>query len=202
MKFFLTIAIFSLTIGTLFATSVIAKGKPSELTVGKVEKINGNKMKVGLTDVLMDLKTKVVGQKIKLNSEVAVVSEMATGSGEAKKALKVFVKNSSVSGQLKRRAVKGVITGISGNVITLSHPIKRNETFNVLTDGNTVIKSKNLATTSATLAVGQRIVALGTPAENGLLAKLIHVIPGKATGVFRKNPVSTSSATVSATPTP
>ncbi|OGG05716.1 hypothetical protein A2872_04720 [Candidatus Gottesmanbacteria bacterium RIFCSPHIGHO2_01_FULL_42_12] len=201
MKYLLTLLI-ALVLSNFLVTTVVAKEKPSEVTVGKVEKINGNRLKVGLTDILMDLKTKVVGRKIKLDSKVAVVSELATRSGNLKKALKIFVKEGTPSGQLKRRAVQGVITGISGNVITLAHQTKQERKFNVLMDSQTIIKSKNSASGSAALVVGVRIVAMGTPTEAGLLAKLIHVIPGKATGVFRKNPVSTSSATVSATPTP
>ncbi len=185
MRFFLTTSVFVLAVSTLLATSVMATNKPSELTVGKVEKIDGHKLRVGLTDVITDLKTKIVGQKIRLNSKVAVVSNIASGSGEAKKAVKVYVKDGTASGKLKRRAVQGVITGISGDVITLSHQIKRDREFKVLTDAQTVVKSKKTASESAALTVGLRIVAVGTPTEGGILAKLIHIIPGKAKGVFK-----------------
>lgn len=99
----------------------------------------------------------------------------------------------SVSAQLKRRAVMGVISALDGDTITLTHQIQRDRTYTVFFDSNTVVKSKSTATSSAALAVGQRIIAVGSIKDTGILARLIYIIPGRA---------ATPSASPSATPTP
>lgn len=56
---------------------------------------------------------------------------------------------------------------------------------------------------STSLAVGQRIVAMGDlNPDGGIIAKLIHIIPGKATGIFKRLPVATPSASLAPTGTP
>ena len=53
----------------------------------------------------------------------------------------------------------------------------------------------------ANLQIGQRITAVGDVNNDGsIIAKLVHVIPGKATGILKKNPLATPSATLSITP--
>ena len=55
--------------------------------------------------------------------------------------------------------------------------------------------------TLADLSLGLRIAAVGDLNEEGLLvAKRIHVIPGKATGIFEKQPFTAPEATGTATP--
>ena len=124
----------------------------------------------------------------------------ATRGGEFR-TQKILVREAtaSVSAQLKRRAIMGVISALSGNTITLTHQIQKDRTFTVFFDSNTLIKSKSTASSSATLAVGQRIIAVGSLKDAGILAKLIHIIPGKATGVFNR-PTASPSASPSATP--
>jgi len=93
-----------------------------------------------------------------------------------------------------------VITNIAGDLLTISHQIQKDRVYLVLVTGETFIKIKQtVATGSASisnLALGQRIVAVGDLGSNGeIIAKKIHVIPGKAIGVFKGQPVVTSRPT-------
>lgn len=133
-------------------------------------------------------------------------TKSATRAGEFK-TQKILVRDAaaSVSAQLKRRAVMGVISALNGNTITLTHQIQRDRSYTVFFDSNTLIKTKSEATTSAALAVGQRIIAVGILKDTGILARLIHIIPGRATGVFNRPtviPTLAPTASPSATPTP
>ena len=124
-------------------------------------------------------------------------AKLATRAAEFR-TQKILVREAtaSVSAQLKRRAVMGVISALNSNTITLTHQIQRDRTFTVFFDSNTIIKSKSVATTSASLAVGQRIVAIGSLKDTGILARLIHIIPGRATGVFARPSASPSTTPI------
>lgn len=197
------------------------RGAESKVIVGKVEKVSENKVtleeKKGKkkTEAIIDQDTKVVGQErkalrweeIKVKDKIAIISTesaaWATRGGERRKALKVFVKPATSSGELKRRAVQGIITNISGLTITLAHQIQRDRVYTVVVNEQTVIKIKGVEkATMADLKVGQRMAAVGNlTGTGGILAKRIHVIPGKATGIFERYPIATPSATPIATPT-
>lgn len=191
----------------------------SSITIGQK---NNNKK----SEATIDVDTKIVGQDkkelklgaLKLKQLIALIStdsgNISTDGGKLK-IKKVFVKEASESAQTKRRAVQGVITEINGNVITLAHQIHRERTYTVIVNSETYIQSKSsVSSTSATLSasdsavsslsglqVGQRIVAVGDLDQTGgIIAKRIHIIPGKATGIFKKNPLSTPSASLIATP--
>lgn len=135
--------------------------------------------------------------------------QSGTESGKVKGLKNVKLSEASPSAQLrKRHAIQGLISEIGGNVITLVHQIQQDRVNFVLTNSQTVITGKGIdASGSATLTVGQRIAAVGENTDEGLLAKRIHIIPGKATGVFNKQPDATPSseitptATVSGSPT-
>lgn len=190
--------------------------KKQEALIGNVDSLTNSSViveekKGNKTETQIDKTTKVVGKdkktlrlnQLKLKDKVAIISTdsaNATGSGK-KKALKIFVKqlNATESAELKKRAVHGIIQSMSGSLLTVVHQIQQDRATNVLINSATVIKSKNqTATGSASLQVGQRIVALGDPQTDGsLLAKRIHVIPGKAKGVFKRFNVATPSATIS-----
>ncbi len=197
--------------------------------VGTVDEITGKKVVVedkakNKTDVEIEQDTKVIRQTgkekklgtIKLKDIIAAVKKDkdATEGGNIK-VKKIFVKEASNSAQLKRRAVMGIITEINGDALTVAHQIHRDRLYTVIINEQTVIKFKSdtnsdsdEATESAdtnnnTLAIGQRIAAVGDLNEGGgIIAKMIHIIPGKATGVFKKNPIATPSATIIPTATP
>lgn len=124
----------------------------------------------------------------------------ATRGGEFR-TQKILVREAAAtaSAQFKRRAVMGVISALNGNTITLTHQIQRDRFYTVFFDSNTLIKLKSEATTSAALTVGQRIIAVGSTKDTGILAKLIHIIPGRAIGIFTR-PSATPSASPSAIP--
>ncbi len=194
--------------------------------VGDVNGVNGQRLtindrKAGNTEVTVDGDTQIIGKgnrpvklgSLKVRDLIAVVSsdsgKLASGGGNVR-IKKIFVKEASESATSRRRAVSGVITGINGSELTVSHLIQRDRTFKVLMDANTQIHTSNknssgsatpTASGSATLAVGMRVAAVGNLVDGGgILAKIIHVIPGNATGAFKKNPVSTPSGSLSVTP--
>ncbi|MBI4137321.1 hypothetical protein HY469_04630 [Candidatus Roizmanbacteria bacterium] len=197
--------------------------KKNEVIVGSVDDIEGNTIQVEETEgkkheVIVDQKAKVIGKDnkpvklgaIKVKDIIAIVGEegeMATEAGKFK-VKKVFVQEASASAQMKRRAVQGVLTDITGSVLTVVHQIHRDRIYTVFYDDSTVIKSKEASgsATPQSFSVGQRIVAVGDlDASGSILAKRIHIIPGLATGIFKKQPLATPSptltVTITATPT-
>ncbi|MFH0864087.1 MAG: hypothetical protein V1858_03300 [Candidatus Gottesmanbacteria bacterium] len=178
-------------------------GKTAKTSVDKNTKIVNHEKKT----------LNLEGVKIKDRAAIITDDESATVPGKIKKALKIFVKESTTSGQLnvsKRQAVQGIIKSITGNEITLTHQIQRDRQYTISVNELTIIKIKGIsnttksATTSATLAnlkVGDRIVVVGDRNEIGtLVAKMIHVIPGKATGIYNKYPFGSPNASASASP--
>ena len=182
-------------------------------TVGKVEKVSGNTIvikdkKQNKSDAVIEKDTMMLGKnnkpiklnQVKVEDKVAFIS---SDSAKRKKVIKVFVKDASSSAQTKRRAVQGVIIAINGPIITIAHQIQRDRTNQVLINDQTVIKSKSSseASGSAVLQVGLRVVVIGDLNEIGqLVAKRVHVIPGKAKGIFKKYPLASASATPTSSP--
>jgi hypothetical protein len=136
----------------------------------------------------------------------------STGSGSVSTASakfrKMAVLEASAASTLKRNALSGVITAVGNGFITVAHQIQRDRIYTVYFNTFTSVTAKDQNTA---LAVGMRVACVGEPIDNGLLAKLIHIIPGSATGIFNRLPVAsggadlrvspTLSATVSASPT-
>jgi hypothetical protein len=135
-----------------------------------------------------------------LKDLIALESTKSAQRPPGVKMTKLDITEASSGATLSRRAVSGVITAVDGTTITVSHLIHRERTWTVLVNAQTVITGKDVATGSATLTVGMRIAAVGQPTDLGLLAERIHIIPGKAIGVWKRFPVATSSAQVSPTP--
>ncbi|MCJ7740055.1 DUF5666 domain-containing protein [Candidatus Microgenomates bacterium] len=172
--------------------------KPTGVQV-KVEKLGTAKLKELLVETGTD-----AAKLIKLN----------------KKLLKMEFKHATASSLLKKRhAVMGMITAISGNIITVANQVQSDRTYTVVTSPNTMITGKSVAVSNIpntdvqdlstpsstmvpTLQVGIRISAFGTPLPDGsLLADKIHIIPGKAGGVYNKfdfsvSPISTPSSAI------
>lgn len=143
-------------------------------------------------------------EKLGVQKLLETIAESSESGKKPKKLHKVIVLEATGAAQLKRRAVMGVISDIVGNIITLVHQIQRERSWRVLVNEQTVYHIKGIATGSGSLSdlsVGLRIAAVGDLAEDGgILAKRIHVIPGKATGIFRRFPIATPSATPTSTP--
>ncbi len=142
---------------------------------------------------------KIGAEKIKeLTSE-------SSGSAElTKKQLKKMESSeASSAAQLKRHAISGVITALGDGLITIAHQIQRDRITMIAYNASTVVVMKDIPNaTVANLQVGMRIAAVGQPVDAVLLATRIHVIPGKANGIFRKFPIASPSATLSSSPTP
>jgi hypothetical protein len=104
---------------------------------------------------------------------------------------------------MRRRAIQGIITGLGANRIIISHQTQQEKINSVYYNPNTVFKLKGqVAPTATDLAIGMRIAASGEIVEGALLAARIHVIPGKAIGMFEKNPVASSGGGSDILPTP
>jgi len=145
----------------------------------------------------------------------------ATGSAAAAKKRGLEIKEMKVmaateGAQLKRHAISGVIVDLTADTIVLAHQTQSDRQNTVFYNAATIIASKDKdASDSAQLAVGQRIAAVGEPVVDGLMAKRIHIIPGKAYGVVKQQPAKiendedatgsgqapTPTASASATPT-
>lgn len=169
-------------------------------------KMKLKKMKEWKTELKINRMSKqILEAKSRVSFWMPQRAELPPRGGKRVKLLKVSVSESTVSAQSKRRAVQGIISSIDGSVITLVHQIQRDRTYQLLFFGATIIqtKSEKSASSSASLVPGIRIVAVGDLNSSGqIVAKRIKIIPGKATGIFKKNPLSTQSATISATPGP
>ena len=128
-----------------------------------------------------------------------VLSQEATVSSLLKNSLKLEKMTAIIATpatKLKRHAISGVITALSEGVITISHQIRQERINTVYVNGLTVISIKNIPdATFANLALGMRIAAVGEPTDEGILAKLIHVIPGKAIGVMNRFQTATAGGT-------
>lgn len=188
------------------------------VNIGQVESVGNNKLvieeknKKNKIEAVIDKNTQISGkgrdklniQSINKKDKVAIISSDSgkEASKEAKRATKIFVKDGTASAQSKRRAVHGIITEINGLNITLAHQIHRDRIYNLVLTSSTLIKIKGIQDASpSALQVGQRIAAVGDLGANGvLIARRVHIIPGKAVGVFRKNPISTPSASLSPSP--
>lgn len=164
------------------------KGKKVEITTSEkttiIEKPNGNKIAPG---------------QLKKGDHVATFANPdATGSANL-----ILVKPKSATDSAKpesrRRAVYGLVRQINGNILLVSHPIKDSPRYNVAVSDGTVIKIKGVENaTIGNVKVGDRIAAVGLWAGDNLVAKKVHVIPGKAIGLLEKG--ASGSATPFATP--
>lgn len=129
-----------------------------------------------------------------------------TGSAILKKVKfeKLNVREATPGAQLKRHAVQGIITDVGDGVVIISHQIQSERAWTIYYNAATVVRMKgNDSATGADLTVGMRIAAVGEPFDGGgLMAKRIHVIPGRATGVFNKQPEASDGGDLDLSPTP
>jgi hypothetical protein len=213
-----TIVLASLAVFPVVSVVNAAPGK--QVTVGSVETVSDTKLMLTnprtqkTSEVTLNSAIRVLGKdnrllnikSLKAKDMLAVLEEDATGEGKFK-VKKIFVKDASASALSKRRAVMGVIASINGNTIVLRHQTQTDRTFTVITTANTQVRGKVSETDSspsatlATLAVGQRIMAIGHQTDAGLEAKHIHIIPGKAAGLLKRQPTgAVPTVTITSTP--
>lgn len=197
------------------ATATTPPGQVKKATVGQVQEVKNNSITVKdkaakITTTQADTTTQITAQnkktlklsEIKANDLVAIIE--STESATTKKATKIFVKQATVKAT-KRQAISGVITNIAEAEITLTHQIQTERVNTILFDKNTEVKIKGVTTaTTANLEAGQRVVVVGDRDEdNNLVARVIHVIPGKATGIVtKKSPLPSLSPSPSGSPSP
>jgi len=175
--------------------------KPEKINVA--EKGNGKNVEISIDSNTRIIKE--VGKKVQTGlrnlKPKDLVGIIATQSGKGKKALVIFAKDATASAKLKRRAVHGIVLENNSGTLTIAHQTQRSRKNIVLTDSNTIVKFKGSIASASAITVGDRIAAMGLPNSLGqLLARLIHIIPGKASGILKKFPLATPTATSTATP--
>ncbi len=138
---------------------------------------------------------------LKMKELLASESTSSSASGVYRNLKKFTAREATSTATLKRHALSGVITGVAEGTLTIAHLIQRDRIYTVFYNVNTVITSKNGLPGSA-FSVGMRVACVGEPIEGGLLAKQIHIIPGKAVGAFNKHPVATEGGIALLTPSP
>lgn len=110
----------------------------------------------------------------------------------------------------KRQAIYGKVTDISSveKVLTVTHPKKPSTVYEVKVNDKTIITKKVddkiKKVNFEAITIGDRIVAVAIQDKdsNSFTAKLIHVIPGKATGLEKITPTPTTAGTTKTSPTP
>ncbi|MDH7476511.1 MAG: hypothetical protein QHH09_03510 [Microgenomates group bacterium] len=188
--------------------------------VGEVEKITGNSIIINekkdnkKTEVILDQATEIVGSNkknlpinnIKIKDKIAVVSSDSAlfkeNQNQIRKVIRIYLQPASASAQMKRLAIQGVITNINGSIITLAHQIQRSRIYTINTNDQTqiVIKDVNNPTIN-NLSAGQRIIVIADKTQTEIfLAKRIHVVPGQATGIFERLPVTPLPPLISVSP--
>lgn len=108
-----------------------------------------------------------------------------------------------------RQAVYGKVTDISEDekILVLTHP-KKGTIFQVQVTNSTIITKKVdgkiKKVNFSDIEVGDRVVAVGSKekTDGTLTAKIIHVIPGKATGLEKETLTPTPTKKPTPTPTP
>lgn len=143
---------------------------------------------------------KITPAQIKKNDHIATFANPnATSSANL-----ILVKPATGSAEVRetrRRAVYGLVREINGNILVVSQPTRDNPRYNVEVVEGTVIKIKGLAAaTIGNIKVGDRVAAVGKWSGDNLVAKRVHVIPGRAIGLLER--IATGSATPSASLTP
>jgi hypothetical protein len=114
---------------------------------------------------------------------------------------KMNIRTSTSGASLSRHAIMGVITSIANGVITIAHPIQQDRVSTILYNASTVFSVKGVAhTTALDVAEGMRIVVIGIPSNDGLLAVRIHVVPGKTKEIIIRPPNATSGGSLLPSP--
>jgi len=200
------------------APGQIKKQETADVNVGTVEEVKPGKVKIKTkgknaeieTDENTEIIEKPSGKKlapgqIKKNDKIATFKKDAQATGSADL---VLVKPATESAKFKkRRGIYGLVRNINGTSIVISHPIKDDPRYTIQVTENTFIKIKGVeGATIADISLNDRLTAVGNWDGDVLVVKRIHIIPGKATGLFDKiatdsaSPAGTPSATPTATP--
>lgn len=223
LKILLITAVLTFTAGVASASDLVQKPETPPGQLKKSETAPELKVKTAPPAVKNgkpEVKPKEVTDFLakKVRTEATVSAKLGAGK------IKDLIKNASASGDLtvggvrvrvremirreatpgavmKRHAISGVITGLGDSRIIISHQTQRERVNTVYYNEATLVKIKdNPAATTADLAIGQRIAASGEVVDGTLLARRIHVIPGRGTGLMEKNPIATSGGVLNATP--
>lgn len=188
------------------------KKQTVEVTVGTIGEVNQGKIQVNnnnkKTQINTDQNTKIIEKpsnkklnfgQLKKDDKIAAIASASASASESAKLIIVKEGTASATAKQNRKAIYGLVREITGDIIVVSHPLKDNPRYRIRVVAGTYIKIKGLASaTIADIRVGDRLAAVGEWADDALVVKKIHVIPGKAVGLMER--VATKSATASASP--
>jgi hypothetical protein len=213
------------TLGLLFPLEVFgANGFAQTLSIknnlvaGNVVTLAGNTLTLKLSKVstnineIIDPKTIIIAQDKKIGnintikpSDFIYVISTDSSSGSTvsagmKKALKIYIKNSTPSAQLQRKIYMGMLSAIDGNFLILSNSTDSAKSTKIKIQKDTKIMIRSIPkATQADLKMGDRVLVFGNPDNAGTIsAKIITVIPLKNNHIFI---TPTFGASISATPT-
>lgn len=102
---------------------------------------------------------------------------------------------------LRRHALSGIITATGEGSITITHMTARDRSAMIYYNADTKVTTTDGEQAGVVqFAVGMRVAAVGEPVGDSLLAKRIHIIPGKAVGIRVNHPLATAGGSLTATP--
>ena len=143
-------------------------------------------------------------EKIGVNRIREIVKEVSTQEAsmqEERQVRRMIAREASTEATLRRSAVSGVVVAVDGSALTIVHQIQRDRSFVVHYNADTVITTKDGSESEIPVFTeGMRIAAVGEPIDGDLLAKRIHVMPGKASGVMLKQPLATDGGSMDSSP--
>lgn len=194
--------------------------KPRAL-IGKITDIQEGSLlietKTGIKQLKLSEDTKIIDNrddtKKNLETKDLVIGDQVIAMGWTDTKDVLDTKRILVVGALPvttKRAVYGVVQEIKKDSLVLKHP-KKDDIWTIRVDSKTratkKIDEKMEKVSFSEVQAGDRVAVVGNldKAVNTLVAKLIHVIPGKALGSDMQNPTSpspTPSLKSSATPKP
>lgn len=191
------------------APGQIKKLEKQTLQTGEQEATTTLRFQNGKSQNMLRLAAKQLTQRKKGKAMLQdLLNQLATDSARTGKALKgkkighIRLGKASSSAELKRHAIGGVISAINGQTLTITHQKQLARSYQVQLGSTTIVTQKG-ATESASiqLAIGQRIIAIGTPEKGILLASRIHIIPGKAHGIPPLPTISIATGSPTIVPT-
>ena len=154
--------------GNLLTLTNKTGGSVSFTTTGSTKVLSGTTV-LSLLDV-------VPGNVV---AAIATQSSIATESATAQTLLKLYVEEASSSVKEKQQLVQGIITGINGEVLTITNSSKQDQFYNIPLGQAAIIKTKDakLANSSAlTLSLGVAVVGTIDETDTTITPSLIQIL--------------------------
>lgn len=153
------------------------------------------------------------GKKTDIKFEDLVIGDFTVALGsrnenEILEAKRVLTYDKLPFANAKRQSVFGIVQENNKGRLVIKHP-KKDQAWTIDTSNKTKVTEKVdgkiQVVDVADLEVGSKIAAIGLPSgkePNTIAAKIIHVVPGKATGLSKPNVKTSASPKPTASPSP